>query len=29
MTEGGHFAALERPQFLIDDIRAFAKAAGY
>lgn len=29
MREGGHFAALERPQMLIDDIRAFAKAAGY
>ena len=29
MTEGGHFAALERPDFLVEDIRAFAKAAGF
>lgn len=29
MAEGGHFAALERPELLIADIRAFARAAGY
>lgn len=29
MTEGGHFAALERPDFLIEDIRAYAEAAGF
>lgn len=26
MTRGGHFAAMEEPQLLIDDIRAFARA---
>ena len=26
MPKGGHFAALEQPKLLIDDIRAFAKA---
>jgi pimeloyl-ACP methyl ester carboxylesterase len=25
-AEGGHFAALERPQELVEDIRAFARA---
>jgi len=29
MREGEHFAALERPDFLVEDIRAFAKAAGF
>jgi microsomal epoxide hydrolase len=24
MSKGGHFAALEQPELLIDDIRAFA-----
>ena len=25
MPKGGHFAALEQPELLIDDIRAFAR----
>ena len=25
MESGGHFAAMERPQWLIDDIRSFAR----
>ena len=25
MSKGGHFAALEQPNLLIDDLRAFAK----
>jgi len=25
MSKGGHFAALEQPTLLIDDIRAFAR----
>jgi len=29
MDGGGHFAALERPEQLVEDIRAFARAAGY
>jgi pimeloyl-ACP methyl ester carboxylesterase len=24
--KGGHFAALENPEFLIDDVRAFFRA---
>ncbi len=29
MSEGGHFAALERPDLLVADINAYARAAGY
>jgi pimeloyl-ACP methyl ester carboxylesterase len=29
MAEGGHFAALEKPDLLLGEIRAFAKAAGF
>ena len=25
MSKGGHFAALEQPDLLVDDIRAFAR----
>ena len=29
MAEGGHFAALEKPDLLVADIVAFARAIGY
>jgi microsomal epoxide hydrolase len=29
MPRGGHFAAMEEPDLLISDIRAFARAIGY
>ena len=28
MPRGGHFAAMEAPDLLLDDIRAFAEAIG-
>jgi len=29
MGEGGHFAALEKPEKLTQDIRSFAKTIGF